>query len=73
LLAELERIELLVEQTVALLDDIDHKTIKARGQILVQEVDKASKQIDEINRLLPTPRVLFTKFNNVKQTKAIWV
>ena len=73
LLKELERFELLLQQTVVLVADIDNATLKARGKILVQEVDTAGAKIDEINRLLSSPNAIVAKLNNEKQAKAIWL
>jgi len=73
LVAELERFELLLQQTVTLVEDIDDTTLKARGQILAQEVEKASEKIEDINRLLSAPHALISRFNDGERAKAIWM
>lgn len=73
LITELERFELLLHQTVTLIENIDDVTLKARGQILVQEVEKASEKIKDINRLLSAPHALISRLNDRRQAKAIWM
>ena len=70
---ELERFEKLLQQAVHLVEDVDAATIQSRGQILAQGVDKASKKIEEIIRLLSSPRGLFAKLSEEKQAKAVWM
>lgn len=73
LVAELERFELLLQQTVTLVEDIDDATLKARGQILAQEVGQASEKIEDINHLLSAPHALISRLNDGKQAKAVWM
>ena len=73
LVAELERFELLLHQTITLVENIDDATLKARGQILAQEVEKASEKIEDINRLLLSPHALLSRLNDRRQAKAIWM
>jgi len=69
LAAELERFELLLQQTVTLVEDIDDATLKARGQILAQEVGQASEKIEDINHLLSAPHALISRLNDGKQAE----
>ena len=73
LVAELERFELLLQQTITLVEEIEDATLKARGQILAQEVEKASEKIEEINRLLSAPHALISKLKDGTQARAIWM
>lgn len=73
LLAELERFQALLQHTVTLVDEIDEETLKARGEVLAQEVEKSKEKIDSINRLLSEPNTVIDRLNEEKQARVKWM